>query len=242
MKSGIQAVTERGLSQFDSAAQANVTKLLTSTIDDLLGEGKKWPKPDVAAIVAEGKAGAKSADIVEKFFPGMAEDGELKGDYKALVDGFNRHFKVIGTSSASAISATANPEADKDFLADEKAKEAIEKFIRWMPGNIHRGPSKRFTEKEDGELWNADLDDGGDKFESAAKKVVSAPQFKTLETLNAAIDSYLAAPDETTHLATISTCLDQMKAYSMTEYNKDQWAEVERGVGKKKKKKWTFTA
>lgn len=239
IKTGLQAVTTRGLAQFDHAAKANIKRDLNAEVKDLVG---KWEDEKFEEIVAEAKLGtSNNTDITKKFFPGIEKsEHEFHFNFRGIVSIFNRHFKILGESSTAKISATVNKERDEELLADGDAKTAVKKLIMWMPGNIHRGPTTRFTPK-DGANWKEDLDDGGDKFESAAKKVVSPTQFTTVDSLNKAIDKYLATPDDTGLLADVSKYLDEMKAYSMTEYNPDQWEEVERGTSKKNTKKaWTF--
>lgn len=102
-----------------------------------------------------------------------------------------------------------------------------------MPGNIHRGPSKRLTPGD--AAFDKDLDDGGDSFEEAAKQVISPEHFATIKSLDQKIDAYLGNPSDTSVLPDPGKLLEKMKAFSVTDYKPENWEEM--NVGTKREPK-----
>jgi hypothetical protein len=236
VQSGLKSVTTRGLAQFDEAALSNLKRDLTKEINEVVGT---WDESKFKEVVAAGKGGGTSAALVDKFFPGLSERShEYHGSYQPLIDIFNKRFKLTADTSTSAITATVSAEG-ADYLADEKAKMGVHQILMWMPGNIHRGPSTRFTPKDKAH-FNKELDDGGDEFEEAAKLIISDEQFQTVSALNDAIDTYLKTPTQTEVLATVSSLLDKMKGYSVKDYDESQWEKVTLGSKKNQKTAWRF--
>lgn len=233
---GLKSVTERGLAQFNEAALSNLKLDLKKEIPEIAGS---WDDEKFVAILKDAKAGGMtSAEMAKKHFPGIEESSHPQNSsYQPIINIFNKRFKVMAQTTESKMTAAVATK-DNGYLGDEEAKKAVHQLLMWMPGNIHRGPSTRFTPKDKG-LWDKELDDGGDEFEEAAKLIISPTQFQTLTKLNTAIDTYLKTPS-TEVLATVASLLDEMKSYSVKDYDASQWVEVTRTVKKTKKTAYTF--
>lgn len=232
VQGGLTSVTNRGLAQFDSAALINITSDLNREIGEVT---KAWDTSKFEEVVTAGTLGGTSAELIERFFPGLKEDPQLGGSYQPLKTIFDKRFKMFAETSKSNITESVEA-TGTGYLADDKAKAGVEHLLMWMPGNIHQGPSARFTPGDAG--FDAALDDGGSKFERAAQKIINPTQFATVSALNTAIDEYLAAKDEPKAVK-VSSLLDEMKGYSVTAYDPAQWEKVTLG-GKKKKTAWRF--
>lgn len=238
IQTGLKSVTKRGLEQFNEAALSNIKLDLNKEIPEIAGS---WGEQEFANILKDAKAGGTNEELTKKHFPGLDDPThKYHSSYRNIVNIFNKRFKLLAQTTESATTATVNAEGEK-YLADKDAKNAVHQLLMWMPGNIHRGPSRRFTPKDKG-MWNKDLDDGGEKFEEAAKLIIPAVQFETVSKLNAAIDTYIKAPDSTEILSTTAALLDDMKSYSVKDYDASQWEEVTRpGPTKKSPPKTAYT-
>jgi hypothetical protein len=235
LKAGLKSVASRGIDQLKSAALGNIKLDLKKEINEVVGT---WDDDKYKAIVDEAVEGSNSETLVNKYFPGLEKSThEYHSSYLPIKASFNKRFKVLGQTKGSDVAKSVGADG-AGFLADGAAKTAVNQLLMWMPGNIHRGPSKRFTPKDSG--WKKALDDGGDGFEDAAAKIISGGQFATLKSLNEKIDAYLGDPTSTAPLTDIGTLLDAMKSYSVTEYNPDQWVEATEGAKKSAKKAWRF--
>lgn len=225
VKAGLGAVVERGMAQLKEVGTINVKNELKKEIPELVGE---WADSKFETIAAESIAGSSPDAVITKHMPELKQpDHDLSGSLNPVKTILNKAFKVIGQSKDTDVTGTLASE-DK-FMEDAEAKNVIEKMVMWMPGNIHRGPSSRFTPKDNG--FDKDLDDGGSTFEEAAKQVISSDQYKTISDLNAKIDIYNGDTTNTDVLAEIGVLLNTMKNYSMTDYNADNWEQKK--VGKK---------
>lgn len=69
--------------------------------------------------------------------------------------------------------------------------QLFENFFFWWPGNLHHGPRSRLDPNSP--RFEPDLDDGGEGFEEAAKRVVPETQFKLLKAVDTGIDDYVTA-------------------------------------------------
>jgi hypothetical protein len=235
VQAGLRSVTTRGLAQYDEAALSNVKLDLNKEINEVT---KDWKEEKFKELVAEGKTGGTSEALAKKYFPGIeVPDNEFHSSYRPIVNIFNKRFKLTAETSVDAIAEAVNSQ-DGGFMKDDKAAAGVQQLLMWMPGNIHRGPSKRFVPGDEG--FDKTLDDGGDTFEEAAKLIISAKQYETVSSLNTAIDTYIGDPDKTDILGTVATLLDDMKAYSVKDYDPSEWEEVTLGPKKKQKKAWRF--
>jgi hypothetical protein len=228
-------VTTRGLAQYDEAALSNVKLDLNKEISEVT---RDWSEAKFKELVAEGKTGGTSEALAKKYFPGIEVSGsEFHSSFRPIVNIFNKRFKLTAETSVTDIAGTVAAE-DGGYMKDDKAAAGVKQLLMWMPGNIHRGPSKRFTPEDEG--FDKTLDDGGDTFEEAAKMIITAKQYETVSSLNTAMDTYIKAPDKTDILATVATLLDDMKAYQVKDYDAAEWEEVTLGPKKKQKKAWRF--
>jgi Domain of unknown function (DUF4157) len=235
LQTGLKSVTKRGLEQFNEAGLSNIKLDLKKEISEIVND---WSDEKYEEIMAEACAGKSSELLANQFFPGLEKDThEFHSSYRNIINIFNKRFKVMGQTTGDKITSTVGAEGS-EYLGDDSAKETVQKLLMWMPGNIHRGPSKRFTPKDKG--FDKDLDDGGDSFEEAAKQIISSTQFETVQSLNTNIDKYVANPSDTSVLATIGNLLDQMKSFSVTDYDASQWEEVTIGPKKSAKTAWRF--
>ena len=104
-------------------------------------------------------------------------------------------------------------------------------LFQWWPGNIHRGPTLRLAPTAPG--WEADVDDGGDQFEQAAKQVVPLATFTALETACTAIRAYIQEQDPTRQKPLLSKATGQLMAVvtqkDFCPYNKLKWYMVSSG-------------
>ncbi len=243
LKGGLGHVVERGLGQLKSAATGNIKRDLRKEIGEI---ANGWADEKFDAIVNDAIAGASPDALTAKYFPGLEDkQHEYHSSYLNIKTIFNKRFKVIGESTGEDVKGTVAADGG-EFLADAGAKAVVNKLLMWMPGNIHRGPSKRFVPGDTG--FDKDLDDGGDAFEEAAKQVIPPKQFETVKELDEKIDVYLGNPSGTAALPRIGELLEAMKAYSVTDYDLANWEEVTLGgtnaetKGKKKqetgKKAW----
>lgn len=238
IQAGLKSVTKRGLEQFNEAALSNIKLDLKKEIPEVTGS---WGDQEFTNILKDAKAGGTNEELTKKHFPGIDDPThQYNSSYRSIVNIFNKRFKLLAQTTESATTATVSAEGEA-YLADKDAKNAVHQLLMWMPGNIHRGPSKRFTPKDKG-MWNKGLDDGGEEFEEAAKLIIPGGQFETVSKLNAAIDTYIKAPDKTEILATIAALLDDMKSYSVKDYDASEWEEVTRpGPTKKSPPKTAYT-
>lgn len=233
LKGGLGQVVERGLGQLQSAATGNIKRDLQKEIGEITSA---WADEKFDAIVKDAIAGASPEALTSKYFPGLEDkQHEYHSSYQNIKTIFNKRFKVIGESKGEDVKGTVAAEGE-DFMVDEGAKAVVNKLLMWMPGNIHRGPSKRFVPGDAG--FDKDVDDGGDAFEEAAKQVIPAKQFETVKALDAKIDAYLGNPGDTSVLPAIGVLLEEMKAYSVTDYVPDNWVEATVGAKKSQKKAW----
>lgn len=225
VKAGLGAVVTRGMAQLKEVGTINVKNELKKEVNELVGT---WADSKFETIAAESIAGASPDAIIDKHMPELKiPDHELSGSLTPVKTILNKAFKVIGQSKDSDVTGTLGS-VDK-FMEDAEAKNVIEKMVMWMPGNIHRGPSSRFTPKDKG--FDKDIDDGGSAFEEAAKQVISSAQYKTVSDLNAKIDQYNGDTSDTAVLAEIGTLLGTMQNYAVTDYDVANW--VQRKEGKK---------
>ncbi len=230
LKGGLGSVVDRGLDQLKSAALGNITLDLKKEIGEVTGS---WESSKFEAIVADAIAGKSPEQLADTHFPGLKDPShEYHGSYLPIKTIFNKRFKVIGESTGKNVTDTVAAEEDA-FMADANAKAVVNKLLMWMPGNIHRGPSKRVTPGD--AAFDKDLDDGGDSFEEAAKQVISPEHFATIKSLDQKIDAYLGNPSDTSVLPDLGKLLEKMKAFSVTDYKPENWEEV--NVGTKKKPK-----
>jgi hypothetical protein len=235
LQTGLKSVTKRGLEQFNEAGLSNIKLDLKKEISEIVND---WSDEKYEEIMAEACAGKSSELLANQFFPGLEKDThEFHSSYRNIINIFNKRFKVMGQTTGDKITSTVGADGS-EYLGDDSAKETVQKLLMWMPGNIHRGPSKRFTPKDKG--FDKDLDDGGDSFEEAAKQIISSTQFETVQSLNTNIDKYVVNPSDTSVLATIGNLLDQMKSFSVTDYDASQWEEVTIGPKKSAKTAWRF--
>ncbi len=233
LQGGLGHVVERGLGQLKSAATGNIKRDLRKEIGEIANE---WSDEKFEEIVNDAIAGASPEALTAKYFPGLEDkQHEYHSSYLNIKTIFNKRFKVIGESKGKDVTGTVAAEGE-EFLADAGAKAVVNKLLMWMPGNIHRGPSKRFIPGDTG--FDKDVDDGGDSFEEAAKQVISAKQFETVSELDKKIDVYLGNPSDTAVLPRIGELLEEMKAYSVTDYVPDNWVEATVGAKKNQKKAW----
>lgn len=125
------------------------------------------------------------------------------------------------------------PEAEREERAedpDETAALAVtEQMIRWMPGNIHHGPSSKQRRNPKSQGFDPERDDGGDQFEVAARHLISKEQYATLVALNAAMIAYTKAPEDMEQLGKAARELINLTAYSVTEWASVKSAWVESG-------------
>lgn len=187
------------------------------------------PRYDTAVdqIIADSGAGVAITDPMS--LDGLKTDiGEHLGKAVATLE---QQEKVQTEATVTGkLDSLKAPQADRAADPGETAALAVtEQMIRWMPGNIHHGPSSKQRRNPKSPGFDPERDDGGDQFEVAARHLISKEQYATLVALNAAMVAYTKAPGDMEELKKAARELINLTAYSVTEWASVKSAWVESG-------------
>lgn len=225
MLSGFEATLKKGYSTFFDSAVLNIQNDLEKEFSprylNYLKDGVVPSSEKILTIVKklcnpannEIKTSTDAAKLV------MAEDHQ--NDLEDVRDSFNKWTKAVDVTEDTAKSVETS-------ISDN---ETLQHMIEWLPGNIHRGPTNRIAPGGSG--YNADIDDGGANFETSAQHLVTAEHWRALLALDTAIDNVTTEANQENIIA-LSTALETLSKYSLTEYDEAKWklCEVEGRQGK----------
>lgn len=111
---------------------------------------------------------------------------------------------------------------------DGKTWDVFSAIFQWCPGNIHRGPTLRISPGTGG--WDANIDDGGNRFELSAKQVLPQNAFDALQTACSAIVAYIEEQDSKKQKPLLNRATSQLMAVVGTtafcDYDKRKWYMV----------------
>jgi hypothetical protein len=256
----LAAMVGRGYRQMRFAAKHSLTVRLGAQLSDRnlsAGQIAALAEGAVARLLPEGE-GAEPTGFDEEVERIVAASGAGGLEAMALTN-LKRGLRTDLSSVVEAIDREG-PQSEATVteapLEAGPQREITEHMLMWMPGNIHHGPTSKKRRNPKSQGFDADRDDGGDTFEVAARHLIPAEQYATLQELSGLLKDYVdaakpAAPtqgkgrrgkgaaasaqappakDPAVLVARIGELIEALTAFSVTEWAavKDRW-EVDGG-------------